>query len=73
MKNKKKNYDQLADRILELMGNKENITFFAHCMTRLRFNVKDKGLVKEDEIDKLENWQAASGVESSFRLLWGMR
>lgn len=71
MKNKKKNYDQLADRILELMGNKENITFFAHCMTRLRFNVKDKGLVKEDEIDKLEELAGCLWSGEQFQIIVG--
>lgn len=50
---KNKKYDVLADEILHLVGGKENIKFLTHCMTRLRFNVKDKGLVKIDEIDQL--------------------
>ena len=38
-------YEAIAPQILELVGGKDNIRSFAHCMTRLRFNVKDKGLV----------------------------
>lgn len=49
----KKNYDELAQLILELIGGKDNISTCLHCATRLRFNVKDKGLVKEEEIRKL--------------------
>lgn len=37
-------YEAIAPQILELVGGKDNIRSFAHCMTRLRFNVKDKGL-----------------------------
>ena len=50
----KKKYDELANNIAALVGSKDNVTSFAHCMTRLRFNVKDKGLVKTEEIEKLE-------------------
>ena len=41
-------YEAIAPQILELVGGKDNIRSFAHCMTRLRFNVKDKGLVDAD-------------------------
>lgn len=46
-------YEAIAPQILELVGGKDNIRSFAHCMTRLRFNVKDKGLVDADKIGKL--------------------
>lgn len=45
-------YQDLIDSILELVGGKENVSIFAHCITRLRFNVKDQGLVNKEEIDK---------------------
>ena len=40
--NKKK-----ASAILEKVGGKENIEFLVHCMTRLRFNLKDQSLAKQ--------------------------
>ncbi len=46
-------YQQLVDQLPELVGGLDNISFFTHCVTRLRLNVKDKSLVKEDEIAKL--------------------
>ena len=46
-------FEELADRILDLTGGKENIVYFAHCVTRLRFNVKDKSLVGEEKIRKI--------------------
>lgn len=49
----KKKYDEISQRIYELTGGKENIARAYHCMTRLRLNVKDKGLVKVDEIGKI--------------------
>ena len=48
-----KKYETLADSIVELVGGKDNIRFFTHCVTRLRFNVKDKGAVDIKAIEKL--------------------
>lgn len=50
----KKNYDDLAKKILELIGGKDNVVESYHCMTRLRFNLKDKGLVKNDELKAVD-------------------
>lgn len=49
----KTNYTKLANSIMELVGGKENVSYFARCTTRLRFNLKDRGLVKIDEIGKV--------------------
>lgn len=49
----KKNYDDLAKKIIENVGGSENITNAMHCYTRLRLNFKDVGLVNEEEIKKL--------------------
>ena len=49
----KDKYAELADSIVGLVGGKDNISYFTHCVTRLRFNVKDKGLVREKDIEQL--------------------
>lgn len=41
-----KNYTALAAEILSHVGGKENISFVTHCVTRLRFTVKDKNQVQ---------------------------
>lgn len=51
---KKSKYDELANSIVNLVGEKKNISSFTHCVTRLRFNVKDKSLVQISEIEKKE-------------------
>lgn len=51
---KKEKLENLSKNILENVGGENNISFFTHCITRLRFNVKDKGLVNVDEIKKIE-------------------
>lgn len=49
-----KDYKVIADSIIKLIGGKENIARCMHCYTRLRFNLKDNGLVQLDDIKKLE-------------------
>ena len=48
----KKDYAGLAANILMLVGGAENISFCEHCMTRLRFNVKDRSLVRDEELNE---------------------
>lgn len=59
---KKERYEDLANSVIDLVGGKDNITFFTHCVTRLRFNVKDKSAVKKEEI---ENIQGVMGCQWS--------
>ena len=44
---------ELAEKIIEKIGGTSNINQSWHCITRLRFNVKDKDKVKLDEIKAL--------------------
>ena len=53
MANKNTDYRALAKEILANVGGKENVTNCFHCMTRLRFNLKDIDLVNIDAIKKL--------------------
>lgn len=39
--------EQIAADILAAVGGKENVASVTHCMTRLRFNLKDEGLVND--------------------------
>ncbi|MFV0479035.1 MAG: PTS transporter subunit EIIC [Anaerorhabdus sp.] len=50
---KKERFEDLTNNLIDLIGGKENISFFTHCVTRLRFNLKDKGLAKIEEIEKI--------------------
>ena len=45
-------YDDLINNVIEQVGGKDNISEFVHCVTRLRFNVKDKSKVQFDTIKK---------------------
>lgn len=43
-------YNELANKILASVGGKDNVSYVTHCMTRLRFNIKDNSLPKDDEL-----------------------
>lgn len=49
-----KNKTEMAQKILEKMGGKENTSNVFHCMTRLRFNLKDNGLADLDGVKEIE-------------------
>lgn len=48
-----KDYSVIAGNIVDSVGGKDNIQIFTHCLTRLRFTLKDKGAVKAEEIEKM--------------------
>jgi len=64
-------YDVLASNIIGLVGDKENIASFTHCMTRLRFNVKDKGIVKVEEIEKLPGVVGSQWANDQLQIIIG--
>ena len=65
----KKNLEETAEKILRLIGGPENVSIFTHCVTRLRFTVKDMGLVQSDAIGRTPASSAPSGWENSSRSL----
>lgn len=47
-------YEQLAKDIIENVGGKENVNSVVHCITRLRFKLKDETKAKTDVIKNME-------------------
>lgn len=62
MKEKNEKYEVLTNEIMDFVGGKENVSRFSHCITRLRFDVKDKGLV---EVERIEKCSGVVGVRWS--------
>ncbi|MFV0466772.1 MAG: PTS transporter subunit EIIB [Lachnospiraceae bacterium] len=55
-------YQQLAEDIVRNVGGKENIISLVHCVTRLRFNLKDESKVNENT---LKNMSGVIGIVKS--------
>ncbi|WP_408010264.1 beta-glucoside-specific PTS transporter subunit IIABC [Pseudalkalibacillus sp. A8] len=47
-------HQKLARKILDLVGGKENVNSVFHCITRLRFKLKDESKAKTDELKNLD-------------------
>ena len=48
-------YDDLAAQIVELVGGKSNVKCIAHCITRVRFKLKDESKANDEAISELPN------------------
>jgi beta-glucoside PTS system EIICBA component len=47
-------HHELARKILDLVGGNENVNSVFHCITRLRFKLKDESKAKTDELKNLD-------------------
>ena len=47
-------YEELAREIVKNVGGKENVSSLTHCITRLRFKLKDEGRARDDVLKKME-------------------
>ena len=68
---KNNKYEDLSNRVIDLVGGKDNITFFTHCVTRLRLTVKDKSLISVEEIKKIQGVIGCQWVGDQFQIIIG--
>lgn len=61
----------LANQIVELVGGKENISNVFHCMTRLRFNLKDAGLADDEKIKALDGVLGINNPAGELQIIVG--
>jgi PTS system beta-glucosides-specific IIC component len=47
-------YHELAEKIVQNVGGKENVIGLVHCITRLRFTLKDETKAKDDVLKAME-------------------
>ncbi|MEI5990560.1 hypothetical protein A5881_002065 [Enterococcus termitis] len=64
-------YQALVEFILKNVGGKENVLSVTHCMTRLRFTLKDDSLVQKDEIVKSPDVMSAQFASGRFQVVVG--
>lgn len=67
----KKDYSKSANTLVQAMGGKDNITRVFHCMTRLRFYVKDKNKIDEARIKKLPEISGVNWHQDQFQVIAG--
>lgn len=64
-------YEELAEKIVEFVGGKENIVLLAHCVTRLRFTLNDRERVRMEEIKKLPGALGAQWSGDQLQVIIG--
>ncbi len=62
---------QIAIDVLDAIGGKENISFATHCMTRLRFNLKDVGLINQEKLKAAPGVLESQDVGGQFQVIIG--
>ena len=67
----KKNYNDLADHIIEKVGGTENVNTLTHCVTRLRFKLKDEGVAKTDELKALDGVMTVIKASGQYQVVIG--
>lgn len=67
----KKDYKALAETIIAAVGGKSNVTAAAHCMTRLRLNLGDRTLVREDEVKNISGVLGAQWSGDQYQIIIG--
>ena len=65
------NYESFADQIVELVGGKENVRELEHCVTRLRFGLKDVKKAQTDEIKKLDGVMGVVTTGKQYQVVVG--
>lgn len=71
MKNNKKDYSILATSIIQLVGGKENIENVIHCVTRLRFYLKDDTKPNEEELNELKGVMGVVNAGGQYQVIVG--
>lgn len=47
-------YQKLAEEIVKNVGGKDNVAGLVHCITRLRFTLKDEGIARDEALKDME-------------------
>jgi len=66
-----KDNKQIANDVLAAVGGASNVTSVTHCMTRLRFNLKDQSIPKEDAVKNIPGVLGAQWSGGQFQVIIG--
>lgn len=62
---------QIAENVLNAVGGKDNVVNVAHCMTRLRFNLKDQSLPDDDQVKKIDGVLGVARSGGQYQIIIG--
>ena len=62
---------EIAKKVIEALGGRENVNSVDHCATRLRVMVKDEAKINKDAIESLEKVQGAFFNSGQYQIIFG--
>lgn len=65
------NYSESAKKILHEVGETDNIQSVTHCMTRLRFVLKDESVVKDDLVKNIPGVMGVMRKGGQYQIIMG--
>ena len=68
---KNNKFDELASAVLNAVGGKDNVISVTHCITRLRFNLKDNSIPKDEEVENIEGVIGVMSTAGQFQVIIG--
>lgn len=66
-----KEYEKIAQQVIEAVGGRDNIISMAHCATRLRLIVKDKGKIDDNKVDNIEKAKGHFFTSGQYQIIFG--
>ena len=64
-------YESVAKKILQRVGGKENVVSLVHCMTRLRFTLKDESIVDDEAVKKTKGVMGVMKKAGQYQIIIG--
>jgi len=64
-------YEALALGIMDEIGGSQNVSNYIHCVTRLRFNIKDKTKVNDENVKNLPGVLGIQWASDQFQVVIG--
>lgn len=64
-------YEQLAKDIIKNVGGKENVLSLTHCVTRLRFQLKDEGKANTDVLKNMDGVVTVMQTAGQYQVVIG--
>ncbi len=65
------NNTEIAKKVIDALGGRENVRSVAHCATRLRVMVVDENKIDKDTVENLEKVQGAFFNSGQYQIIFG--
>lgn len=66
-----KSYQEMAEQIVQSVGGANNVISVTHCMTRLRFNLKDMSIPQDDTVKNISGVLGVARSGGQYQIIIG--